>query len=121
MSKVRKAKQLGMNPSTASNRLVKDLLWSMIQHQPCHRCGELMARETYSIEHKEAWLDSANPVEMYFDIDNIAYSHFKCNVAARRTVSSIYSKEQLRAIDAERKREMYTPEERREKYLRTGH
>lgn len=83
----KKKMQLGMNPSTASHRLVKDVLWSLIvktdQHDCC-KCGEPMSRETFSIEHIEPWLDSEDPVGLYFDIENIGFSHLKCNIADAR-------------------------------------
>lgn len=78
----KKKMQLGMNPSTASNRLVKDVLWKLIQQtgqSTCCKCGELMSRETFSIEHVTPWLDSSDPVGLYFDLDNVSFSHLRCN------------------------------------------
>lgn len=81
-----KKNQLGMNPSTASNRLIKDLLFDFVikAGHKCHRCGGDLERHTISIEHIEAWLDSDHPIEMFFDIQNIAYSHLSCNARASR-------------------------------------
>jgi len=65
----KKKEQLGMNPSTASGRLVKDILWNYIVssgHDECYRCGSCMTREDFSIEHKVPWLDSEDPVGLYF-------------------------------------------------------
>lgn len=79
----KKKLQLGMNPGTASQRLVKDLLWNFIKttgKENCCKCGESMTRDTFSIEHVIPWLDSINPIELYFDIENIGYSHLKCNI-----------------------------------------
>lgn len=79
--------QLGMNHSTASNRLVKDLLWKLIwetNQEGCHRCGKGMTRDTFSIEHKEAWLYSNDPVKLFFDLDNISFSHRSCNSGTGR-------------------------------------
>ena len=84
----KKRLQLGMNPSTASHRLVKDLLWFFICQTKdgvkCHRCGQMMDRDTFSIEHKIPWLDSDDPVGHYFDLDNITFSHRVCNFGAAR-------------------------------------
>lgn len=83
----KKKKQLGMNPSTASHRLVKDILWNFIVYagrDRCFRCGKKMTRETFSIEHKAPWLDSEDPVGLFFDIDNISFSHNSCNYSASR-------------------------------------
>lgn len=86
MSKQKKTLQLGMNPSTASGRLNKDLLFDFISKadHTCFRCGGELTRDTFSIEHKETWLDSSDPVALFFDLDNIAYSHLSCNISASR-------------------------------------
>lgn len=83
----KKKLQLGMNPSTASGRLVKDLLWNFIEktgQNHCCKCGEMMSRDTFSIEHIVPWLDSEDPTGLYFNLENISYSHLICNVADRR-------------------------------------
>jgi len=83
----KKRMQLGMNPSTASGRLVKDVLFKLIETtggNVCFQCGEPMTRDTFSIEHKEPWLDSDDPVGVYFDLNNIAFSHHSCNSSAGR-------------------------------------
>ena len=80
---MKKQHQLGMNPSTASGRLVKDLLWNFVEttgQSACCKCGEPMSRETFSIEHVTPWLDSDDPVVLYFDLTNISYSHRVCKV-----------------------------------------
>ena len=84
---VKKQKQLGMNPSTASHRLVKDILWKLIvetEQDTCFKCGKKMERGTFSIEHITPWLDSENPLMTYFDLGNISFSHHSCNVADKR-------------------------------------
>lgn len=84
---MKKAKQLGMNPSTAQNRLTKDILFKLICETGknfCYHCKEEITRETLSIEHKTPWLDSKDPVGLFFDLDNIAFSHLSCNAAAAR-------------------------------------
>ena len=80
----KKAVQLGMNPSTASNRLVKDTLFRLAVQAgyKFYRCKQELTRESFSIEHKEAWLDSDEPVNLYFDQNNIAFSHLSCNIKA---------------------------------------
>ena len=86
MSK-KKREQLGMNPSTASGRLVKDLLYRFIveaKRNSCYVCSEEMSRDTFSIEHRVPWLDSDNPAGLYFDLDNITFSHKSCNFSRSR-------------------------------------
>lgn len=88
----KKASQLGMNPSTASGRLIKDLLWNFVEttgNNKCHICGKVMTRDTFSVEHIVPWLDSDNPVDTFFDVDNVAYSHLKCNIGSARKASEM--------------------------------
>jgi len=87
-----KENQLGMNPSTASNRLVKQLLFSFgerLDMQWCFQCGaKIDGIDDMSIEHKIPWLHSEDPIGLYYDLDNIAFSHKICNYAASRARSS---------------------------------
>lgn len=71
----KKQEQLGMNPSTASGKLLKDLLFDLIikANHKCYRCGEELQRENFSIEHIITWLDSENPKELYFDLNNMVH------------------------------------------------
>lgn len=129
-----KNEQLGMNPSTASGRLVKDLLFDFVQKAgiKCHHCDGEMTRETFSIEHKTPWLHSENPKELFFDLENISYSHMACNYgAANRPTKqehgySAYTKRGCRCkiccdAKSDQRAKYYTPENRRQKYERTGH
>jgi hypothetical protein len=87
---MKKTAQLGMNPGTASQRLVKDLLFDFVQKagHVCFRCGGELSRGDFSIEHKEPWLDSDDPLGLFFDLNNIAYSHRDCNTKDRRIVKT---------------------------------
>lgn len=83
----RKTEQLNMNPSTASQKLIKDIIFDFIKQSKltkCFQCGQEMTRDNFSIEHKTPWLDSEKPVELFFSLDNISYSHHRCNVSAAR-------------------------------------
>jgi hypothetical protein len=124
---MKKASQLGMNPSKASNRLVKDILFYFIQAagHVCFRCGNPLSRQDFSIEHKIAWLDSDDPIGLFFDLGNIAYSHKRCNFAAGRKVHKLYEteEERLEAQRAYQRKCNARPgrkERRRAQYLRTG-
>jgi len=132
------SRQLGMNITTARSRLVADLLYSFVERLGivCHRCGEVMSRQTVSIEHKTAWLGEPNSVELYFDLRNIAFSHLACNKRAARKPTKkvvvtdhgnyvnfstrICSCDLCRDAWNAYKRLRYTPESRRAKYARTG-
>lgn len=123
-----KKEQLGMNPSTASGRLVKDILFKFISihHPNCFHCGRPLTRESFSIEHKVAWLHSPNPKELFFDLDNIDFSHHMCNVGAARKIPKKYKTPlDQRIAHASRQKELWsrlTKEQqqarRRDKYLR---
>jgi hypothetical protein len=123
----KKQEQLGMNPSTAQHRLLKDILWDLIvktNQDTCCKCGCKMTRETFSIEHLVPWLDSNNPTERFFDLENIAFSHKSCNYAdARKTYAKCgtYARysghncrcEPCREAASVHRAKYYTPEKRR--------
>ncbi len=136
----KKASQLGMNPSTASGALKKALMFHLVVRcgmDICYQCKEkIETSKELSVEHKVPWLDSADPVGLYFDLDNIAFSHLSCNARAARTPSKGQKSdhgtanrytthgcrctlcvENMKTYRAER----YTKAKRQEKYVRTGH
>lgn len=118
----KKKQQLGMNPSTASYRLVKDILWNFIattDSNICYHCSEPMDRETFSIEHIEPWLDSEDPVGLYFNLDNISFSHNSCNIRAARRGKG-FTPEQAKESARASRRKSWTKEKRREYYLKSG-
>lgn len=130
---MKKQAQLGMNPGTASNRLVKDILFHFVKESGagCFQCGKPMLREDFSIEHKEPWLDSENPREMFFDLNNISFSHRKCNSEERRIkytakcgTHSQYTRgcrcNECKLAHAEHAKSGYTPEARAARYARNG-
>ena len=128
----KKQTQLGMNPSTANGRLVKDLLFAFAVEagHMCFRCGLPLVRENFSVEHIVPWLDSEDPIGLFFDTNNIAYSHLPCNVgAARRTYAKCGTKQSYQKgcrcdLCKEAKsvslKKYYTTEKRRARYLKTG-
>lgn len=84
----KKKKQLGMPIGTASNRLVKSLLFEFAQKlslTACYRCHQpIKGPDDMSIDHKVDWLDSNDPISLFFDTTNVALSHKICNSKARR-------------------------------------
>ena len=49
----------------------------------CFRCDEKIEDiNKFTIDHKESWLLSKNPAQLFNDMDNIAFSHAKCNYEA---------------------------------------
>jgi hypothetical protein len=99
---MKKHLQLGMNAGTASYRLTKDLLFDFVIRagHVCRHCGGQIAREDFSIEHKTPWLDSDDPHGMFFDLENIAYSHYRCNVSAARRSKKWATEEERKTRDA---------------------
>lgn len=87
-TKQRKAVQLGMNPGTAAGRLRKLILFDLARQLnlvECFRCNlEICDIENFTIEHKIPWLDSEDPTKLYFDLNNITFSHMSCNYGAAR-------------------------------------
>ena len=88
MGNIKKNTQLGMSFGTASGRLRKIILWKYIctnNHNICFHCKKIIdSIDDLSIEHKKPWLDSDDPVGLFFDIENIAFSHTTCNYGAAR-------------------------------------
>lgn len=84
----KKNEQLGMSYGSACHRLRKSVLFVLLQRAGmdyCHRCGNVIESvRDLSLEHIEPWLDSDNPSEMFFDLDNIAFSHLRCNCQAAK-------------------------------------
>lgn len=89
----KKEEQLLMPFGTANNRLRKALLFKYVKKAKenyCYQCGsEIESMDEFSIEHKIPYLYSEDPLELFFNTENIAFSHISCNIgAARRNRSS---------------------------------
>ena len=67
---------------TACHRLRKLILFAVLQRHGenvCFRCGEaIVGADDLSIEHKEPW--DGRDVALFWNLDNIAFAHRKCNV-----------------------------------------
>lgn len=89
MSNERKDRQLGMPYGTARNKLIKQLLFELVvetNKNICFRCNlEISDINNFSVEHKLPFLDSGFALELFFDKENIAYSHLDCNSKNRRS------------------------------------
>jgi len=83
-----KSEQLGISYGAATAQLRKKILFFLIQKlglNTCFQCGKkILDIDALSIEHKIPWLHSENPKELFFDLDNIAFSHLKCNISTIR-------------------------------------
>ena len=84
---INKMKILGTNPGTANTRLVRTILFTTLQKTNlniCFICDEKI--ELYvelTIEHKIPW-ERNKSKELFWDQENIAFSHAKCNRAYRK-------------------------------------
>ena len=79
----KKSIKLGMSHSTANYRLLKMILFMLLKElnkDVCYRCNKKIENiKELSIEHKIAWLNAKNSKELFFDLNNIAFSHNICN------------------------------------------
>lgn len=86
MSNVNKGSLLGLNFSTASQRLRKLIMFDLVQHlelDQCFQCGgKIEDVDDLSVEHKEPWQGADDPKAAFFDLNNIAFSHLRCNSGA---------------------------------------
>ena len=90
----KKSLQLGIPHGTANARLRKTILFHLLKKHGeniCFRCNKIIETEdSLSIEHKQPWLDVS--VDLFWDLDNIAFSHLVCNCKdSRRPNKGIFS------------------------------
>ena len=83
---IKKQQQLGLPFGTASARLKLTILFNLVQktnQDICFKCDKkIETPDELSIEHKKVWLD-VSP-DLFWALDNIAFSHRKCNKAERK-------------------------------------
>jgi 5-methylcytosine-specific restriction endonuclease McrA len=81
----RKGEFLGQPYGTACGKLRKKLLHKYIVlagDGNCHRCGQPIEWDDLSVEHIKAWHEVS--VDLFWDLDNIMFSHQRCNSLAGR-------------------------------------
>src|SRR6266478_8243444 len=95
-SQKQKSLQLGMSFGKAGAILRKNLLFILATKcnlDFCFRCGnQIKDLNDFTIDHKISWLYSANPSNLFFDVNNVAFSHASCNLGARNRPSTAKSK-----------------------------
>jgi len=89
MSKQRsKDEQLKCDFSTANGRLKKIILFDLVKKlnlDICYRCNnKICSFDELSVDHKLDWLHSDDPITLFYDLNNIAFSHLDCNVKSRK-------------------------------------
>lgn len=84
--KQRVISQLGMPPGTAAGRLRKMVLFHLLcrlEENTCFKCSQSIENvDDLSIEHKLPW-ENRDP-KLFWDLNNIAFSHLRCNKAHER-------------------------------------
>jgi hypothetical protein len=97
-SGARKSAFLGMPHGTAGNRLRKMILFNLLQRHGenvCFKCAEpIETAEELNIEHKQPW--EGISVELFWDLENIAFSHLRCNKNHRRRGTRGYAEDRPR-------------------------
>jgi len=87
-SSKRKTKLLGEPFGTASGKLRKAILFSLLQETKkdiCYRCNKKIdIIEELSIEHMESWELAKDPIKAFYDLKNISFSHLHCNSGAAK-------------------------------------
>jgi len=82
----RKNDLLGEPYGTANAKLKKAILFGLLQElekDVCFQCGNKIENiSELSIEHKEPWMSSKNPITSFYDLTNISFSHLSCNIGA---------------------------------------
>jgi hypothetical protein len=72
----------------------------------CVRCNTKIDKlEDFSIEHITPWRRSEEPRELFFNLDNIAFSHLSCNTAHSRNPSK--GTRQPKEVLLKKKRDYY--------------
>ena len=100
----RKSEQLGMNHGTARSKLQKLVLFQLVKESNrdiCHRCNnKIIDVESFSTDHKVDWMYADNASELYFDFNNITFSHLSCNISYRRCNQHTTNKYGVKGVGA---------------------
>jgi len=94
-SNEKKNATLGMSHGTASNRLRKNIMFSLLYRlgeNVCYRCrATISSVEELSVEHIEPW--EGISAALFWDLNNISFSHMRCNRPHRLGSSKIQTPE----------------------------
>ena len=84
-SNEQKYQTLGMPYGTAAHKLRKKIIYALISGTLlavpyCYKCaGRIHSEEDMTIEHIKPWEGRENGATLFWDIENIAFSHRWCN------------------------------------------
>lgn len=119
-SKEKRERVLGMSSGKASGILKKMLIFDFAEKagHKCYRCGGELTLATISIEHKIPYLNSDKPKDLFFDLDNIAFSHLKCNSSAITTkiILPIEGKIKCKGCDKDKDKDQFIKSKKSEGY-----
>lgn len=83
---IERERQLGMKSGTAQHRLRVMVMFWLAQKcnlDRCFRCGDtITSADDFSIDHRKPWLHIGT--ELFWDLNNIAFSHKRCNYKEKR-------------------------------------
>lgn len=85
--------QLGMDYGRASAKLKKMILFDLAKKVAggkvkCIRCRkEIKEIKDFTVDHIKPWLHNSS--DLFWDLNNIAFSHFTCNASDRRNATNI--------------------------------
>jgi len=92
-------KLLGVHPGSAQRKLSKSIEFSLVietGRDTCYRCGKKITKDQdFSVEHMKNWMSSENPIEAYYGLSNIAFSHRKCN---KRNATQTKGKDKVKPL-----------------------
>ena len=75
-----------LGKGASSHKLDRMIMMKLIQEtgkDVCFQCGQKIEDvNTLSVEHKETWQEADDPKAAFFNMENIAFSHLRCNVSA---------------------------------------
>lgn len=75
-------KNLGMSYDNAYHKLIKKLLFTTLtinNFNICSKCNKDIENvDDLDICHRLSWLDSDNPKELFFDVNNVVFNHMDC-------------------------------------------
>lgn len=131
---------LGMPYGTACAILRKSIIFWLAGENGmlnCYRCKKPIENiKDFSIEHKLPWQKETEPNKSFFDIENIAFSHIKCNIGGHNRSKTTcknghpYNRIAKRgericrichnAEMVEFRKSNYTKEKRHKQHIRTG-
>lgn len=122
---MRIAQMLGMGKGAAYHKMVRAILFHLagqLGRTVCFRCSTpILTIKEFSIEHKLEWENSPDALALFFDMENIAFSHARCNSAAAKRVKKHFDSKSINRSQYERLRarpEAYAKKQASRKALR---